>query len=355
MARAPARRPGAAVPSASMAVVDEPHASEKVGRTLRWLPGVALVRRYQAGWFRYDLTAGLVLTCLLVPAGMAYAEASRLPPVNGLYATFAALVAYFVVGPSRILMVGPDSSLTPVIAATIAPLAVAGSARATDLAAALALLCGGLMLGGALARFGFLTDLLSKPVRYGYLNGIALTILVSQLPKLCGFSTGASDVVEGIRRFVRGVADGEVQVAALAIGVGSIVCLVLLRRLVPQCRARSPSSSGRSASSSPSASTGSRWSATCPVDCPARTSPTCAWATGGGSWGARWGWRSSPSPTPACSRGHWRSEPGRESTRTTSSARSACPTSPPGCSRASRSAAAPPAPRWRNRPGPAPS
>ena len=101
-------------------------------------------------------------------------------------------------GPSRILVVGPDSSLTPVIAATIAPLAVAGSARAADLAAALAILCGVLMLGGALARFGFLTELLSKPVRYGYLNGIALTIIVSQLPKLCGFSTGASDVVSGL-------------------------------------------------------------------------------------------------------------------------------------------------------------
>jgi high affinity sulfate transporter 1 len=216
-----------------MGVVVEPHASEHAGRALRWLPGVALVRRYQVGWLRHDLTAGLVLTCLLVPAGMAYAEASRLPPVNGLYATFAALVAYFIVGPSRILMVGPDSSLTPVIAATIAPLAVAGSARATDLAAALAVLVGALMLGGALARFGFLTELLSKPVRYGYLNGIALTIVVSQLPKLCGFSTGASDVVDGIRRFARGVTDGEVDAVALGIGLGSILALVLLRRLVP--------------------------------------------------------------------------------------------------------------------------
>ncbi|HEY8092573.1 MAG TPA: SulP family inorganic anion transporter, partial [Acidimicrobiales bacterium] len=211
----------------------EPHASEHAGRTTRWLPGVGVMRRYQVSWLRHDLTAGLVLTCLLVPAGMAYAEASGLSPVNGLYATFAALVAYFVVGPSRILVVGPDSSLTPVIAATIAPLAVAGGARATDLAAALAVLVGALMVGGALARVGFLTELLSKPVRYGYLNGIALTIVVSQLPKLCGFSTRTSDVVNGIRKFARGVADGKVNATALAIGVGSILVLALLRRLAP--------------------------------------------------------------------------------------------------------------------------
>ena len=216
-----------------MTAVDEPPPSQTAGPVGRWLPGVALVRRYQLGWLRYDLAAGIVLTCLLVPAGMAYAEAARLPPVNGLYATLASLVAYFLVGPSRILVVGPDSSLTPVIAATIAPLAVAGSARAADLAAALAILCGVLMLGGALARFGFLTELLSKPVRYGYLNGIALTIIVSQLPKLCGFSTGASDVVSGLRLLVRGVADGDVQADALLVGAGSLVGLLLIRRFVP--------------------------------------------------------------------------------------------------------------------------
>jgi high affinity sulfate transporter 1 len=196
----------------------------------RWLPGIALVRRYRWTWLPGDLAAGFVLTSVLIPAGMAYAEASGLPAVTGLYATIAALAAYFLLGPSRILIVGPDSALTPVIAATIAPLAAAGTDRAADLGAMLAVLAGGLMLMAAVARFGFVTELLSKPVRYGFLNGIALTIVVSQLPKLCGFSTDTDDVLEGMRRFVQGVGDGDVEPRALTIGLGSLVLIVLTRR-----------------------------------------------------------------------------------------------------------------------------
>ena len=168
------------------------------------MPGVALLGGYQRDWLARDLATGVVLTTLLVPAGMAYAEASGLPAENGLYATVVSLTAYFLIGPSRTLIVGPDSSLTPIIAATIIPLAAAGSDRAADLAAMLAVLTGVLMLVGAVARFGFVTELLSKPLRYGYLNGIALTILVSQLPKLCGFSTDADGVVDGVDRIRAG-------------------------------------------------------------------------------------------------------------------------------------------------------
>ena len=211
--------------------MEEPSRSLPVGWR-RWLPGIALLAEYQRGWLGRDLVAGLVLTTLLVPAGMAYAEASGLAAVNGLYATVVSLAAYFLIGPSRTLIVGPDSSLTPIIAATIIPLAAAGSDRAAGLAAVLAILTGGLMLVGGLARFGFITELLSKPLRYGYLNGIALTILVSQLPKLCGFSTDADGVVDGVQSFVQGVADGDVEPTALALGLGSLAVMVVARRFV---------------------------------------------------------------------------------------------------------------------------
>ena len=151
---------------------------------------------------------------------MGYAEAAGLPAIAGLYATVGALVAYFLVGPSRILVFGPDSALLPLVAAAVVPLAGGDPARSIALAAALAIMAGVLCLGAAVARLGFVTDLLSRPIRVGYMNGIALTILVSQLPKLLGFSVDANDVVGGLVGLVRGIADGEVVPLALAIGLG---------------------------------------------------------------------------------------------------------------------------------------
>jgi MFS superfamily sulfate permease-like transporter len=149
---------------------------------------------YQRSWLSRDVVAGIVLTALLVPAGMRYAEASGLPAIYGLYATIIPLVMYAIVGPSRILVLGPDSSLAPLIAATILPLAAGSDAEAVALAGMLAILSGLLCVLAGLARFGFVADLLSKPVRYGYMNGIALTVLLSQLPKLFGFSIDAEGV-----------------------------------------------------------------------------------------------------------------------------------------------------------------
>ena len=108
----------------------------------RVLPGLAMARSYRPAWFGPDIAAGLVLTAVLVPVGMGYAEAAGLPAINGLYATIVPLLVYALFGPSRILVLGPDSSLAAVIAATIAPLAAADPSRATELAAALALISG---------------------------------------------------------------------------------------------------------------------------------------------------------------------------------------------------------------------
>jgi high affinity sulfate transporter 1 len=198
------------------------------------LPTIAHFGTYSRGWFRDDVIAGLTLSALLVPVGMGYAEAAGLPAIAGLYATIGALVAYFLVGPSRILVFGPDSSLLPLVAAAIVPLAAGDSSRAIALAAALAIMAGVLCLGAALARLGFVTDLLSRPIRVGYMNGIALTILVSQLPKLLGFSVNATDVVSGVVGIVRGIAEGKTVPLALLIGSASLALILGLRRVSPR-------------------------------------------------------------------------------------------------------------------------
>lgn len=195
------------------------------------LPTIARLREYSPGWFRDDVVAGLTLSALLVPVGMGYAEAAGLPAIAGLYATIGALVAYFVVGPSRILVFGPDSALLPLVAAAVVPLAGGDPARAIALAGTLAIMAGVLCLGAAVARLGFVTDLLSRPIRVGYMNGIALTILVGQLSKLLGFSVNANDVAGGVMGLGRGIADGETVPLALLIGGASLALILGLRRV----------------------------------------------------------------------------------------------------------------------------
>jgi high affinity sulfate transporter 1 len=200
----------------------------------RWLPGLQVLRAYQRSWLPRDVVAGIVLTALLVPAGMGYAEASGLPAIYGLYATIVPLVAYAILGPSRILVLGPDSSLAPLIAAAILPLAAGSDAEAVALAGMLAVFSGLLCVLAGLARFGFIADLLSKPVRYGYMNGIALTVLLSQLPKLFGFSVDAEGVIPEARAFARAVADGETNGAALLIGVACLLLILGFKRWWPK-------------------------------------------------------------------------------------------------------------------------
>src|SRR5512132_1589271 len=200
----------------------------------RWLPGLQTLRSYRRSWLPRDVVAGIVLTALLVPAGMGYAEASGLPAIYGLYATIVPLVVYALVGPSRILVLGPDSSLAPLIAAAIVPLAAGSESEAVALAGMLAIVSGLLCMLAGFARFGFIADLLSKPVRYGYMNGIALTVLLSQLPKLFGFSIDAEGVIPEARAFARGVADGETNRAALLIGVACLAVILACKRWRPR-------------------------------------------------------------------------------------------------------------------------
>ena len=191
---------------------------------------------YKAAWLRSDLVAGLVLSTLLVPQGMAYAELAGLPPITGLYTSILCLVGYALFGPSRILVLGPDSSLGPMIAATIIPIIGADGdpKRAVALASMLALLTGAITIVAGVARLGFIADLLSKPTQMGYMNGLALTILVSQLPKLFGFSVDGNGLIHEARGFVDGLADGDAVGAAVAVGAASLVLILVLGRRLPR-------------------------------------------------------------------------------------------------------------------------
>jgi len=200
----------------------------------RWLPGLGMVADYQREWLAHDIATGLVLTAILVPVGMSYAEAAGLPAINGLYATIVPLIVYALLGPSRILVLGPDSSLAAVIAGTVVPLAAGDPARLVPLAGALAVVAGAITLAAGIFRLGFLSDLISVPIRLGYLHGIALTVLVGQLPKLFGFDAGGLDLIAEARSFVDGVLAGSTVPASLLLGLASIVVIVGFRRIAPR-------------------------------------------------------------------------------------------------------------------------
>ena len=196
----------------------------------RWVPGVPMLRTYRRSWFRFDLVSGVVLAAILVPQGMAYAELAGLPAVTGLYTTIACLIGYALFGPSRILVLGPDSSVAPLIFAAIVPLLVTGDpAEAVALAGMMALLVGAIEVGLGLGKLGFVADLLSKEVQVGYMNGLAVTILVGQLPKLFGFSTDADGFIQECKAFVQGL-DAR-NATALAIGIATLAVLLILPRV----------------------------------------------------------------------------------------------------------------------------
>jgi high affinity sulfate transporter 1 len=201
-----------------------------------WVPGLQAISSYRREWLPRDIVAGIVLSTLLVPQGMAYAELAGLPPITGLYTSILCLLGYAVFGPSRILVLGPDSSLGPMIAATILPLAGADGdpKRAVALASILAIMVAAIMILGAVAKLGFIADLISKPTMIGYMNGLALTILIGQLPKLFGFKVSAEGLIRETAGFVKGLAHGEAVAAAAAVGIAGIVLILVLQRWLPK-------------------------------------------------------------------------------------------------------------------------
>ena len=191
---------------------------------------------YRSAWLPKDIIAGLVLSALLVPQGMAYAELAGLPPVTGLYTSILCLVAYALIGPSKILVLGPDSALGPMIAATILPLAGAEGdpARAILLASCLAVMTGLIMFVAGIGKLGFVADLLSKPTILGYMNGLALTILVGQLPKFLGFSVDSDNFLGDVAGVWQGIVGGLVVPAAAMIGAITLLTILVLSRWLPK-------------------------------------------------------------------------------------------------------------------------
>jgi high affinity sulfate transporter 1 len=198
----------------------------------RWLPGLQILREYRASWLTNDLVAGLALTTMLVPVGIAYAEASGVPGIYGLYATIVPLLAYAAFGPSRILVLGPDSSLAAVILAVVLPHSGGDPGRAVALAGMMAVVSGLVCILAGLLRLGFITELLSKPIRYGYMNGIALTVLVSQLPKWLGISIESAGPLRDILAIARAVLGGGANGATFAVGAATLLVILLLKRML---------------------------------------------------------------------------------------------------------------------------
>lgn len=222
-----------------MTPADSPSPNPEPGRIVRktgantgwnrWLPGLRTLREYQLAWLRHDILAGLVLTTMLVPVGIAYAVASGLPGIYGLYATIVPLIAYALFGPSRILVLGPDSSLAAVILAVILPLSGGDPQRAVALAGAMAIVSGVVCILAGIARLGFITELLSKPIRYGYMNGIALTVLISQLPKMFGFSIESQGPLTNLWSIATSILDGKSNWTTFAVGAATLAVILLLK------------------------------------------------------------------------------------------------------------------------------
>jgi high affinity sulfate transporter 1 len=198
-------------------------------RWIRWLPGLATLRQYQPSWLGHDIVAGVVLATMLVPVGIAYAVASGVPGIYGLYATIVPLLAYALFGPSRILVLGPDSSLAAVILGVIFPLSGGDPVRAVALAGMMAVVSGIVCILAGVARLGFVTELLSKPIRYGYMNGIALTVLISQLPKLFGLSIDGDGPLRELWAIGEAILVGRTNWTAFAIGGGTLAVILLLK------------------------------------------------------------------------------------------------------------------------------
>jgi high affinity sulfate transporter 1 len=200
--------------------------------SLRRIPFVRWLRGYHRKWLLNDIAAGLVLSAMLAPMGVAYAVASGLPGACGLYATIAPLITYAIFGPSRIMVLGPDSAMIGVILGVVPQLAPDNPAYAVVLASALAIVAGVVCVAAGLVGLGFVTELLSKPIRYGYINGIAFTIVIAQLPKLCGVKIEGGGPLSELWEFAQAIASGKGNAAAFLLGVGTLLIITVLRRRV---------------------------------------------------------------------------------------------------------------------------
>jgi high affinity sulfate transporter 1 len=196
------------------------------------LPGLAQFRGYERDWLRGDVVAGLTVAAYLVPQVMAYATVAGLPPVVGLWAALVPLAVYAVLGSSRQLSVGPESTTALMTATALAPLAAGDPGRYAALAAAAALLVGAMCFVAGLVRLGFLADLLSHPVLIGYMTGVALIMIGSQLGKVTGVSVEGEEFIDQIRSIVGGL--DELHWPTITLAAAVLVVLLVFAWLTPR-------------------------------------------------------------------------------------------------------------------------
>jgi SulP family sulfate permease len=195
-------------------------------------PGLDQFRGYQRSWLRRDVLAGLTVAAYLVPQVMAYATVAGLPPVVGLWAALVPLAVYAVLGSSRQLSVGPESTTALMTATALGPLAAGDPGRYAALAAAAALIVGAVCFVAGLVRLGFLADLLSHPVLIGYMTGVAVIMIGSQLGKVTGVSVEGDEFLDQIRSFVDGL--DELHWPTLALAAAVLIVLLVIARLAPR-------------------------------------------------------------------------------------------------------------------------
>ncbi len=198
----------------------------------RLAPLVGQLRRYRPDSGKRDLVAGITLAALAMPSAMAYAEVAGVQPVNGLYALLLPTVAYALLGSSRQLVIGPEGSLSAMVAASVLAFAAQGSQHAAELAAMLALLTAGFYVLALIARLGWLAHYFSRPVPIGYIHGIAIVLIVGQPGKMLGLSISAMDPIPQLVEVVREIPS--TSLSTLCVSVVSLAVLLPLRYLSPR-------------------------------------------------------------------------------------------------------------------------
>src|SRR5579862_1082739 len=201
-------------------------------RVATWVPGLRLLFAYDRACLPTDLTAGIVVTLVLIPSAIAYADLAKCPPVAGLYAALGGMVLFALFTSSRQVIAGPDAAVAILVGAAVGSLAGDDAGQTIVLSTWLALLVAFILLLAALLKLGAVAELLSSPVMLGFMNGAAVVIIASQLGKLCGFKLDEENtllkILEWINRF------GETQWLAFALGVAAIALLAVIRYTLPR-------------------------------------------------------------------------------------------------------------------------
>jgi sulfate permease, SulP family len=198
----------------------------------RLLPGLLQLQTYQRSWLRWDALAGLTVAAYLVPQVMAYGGVAGLQPVAGLWAILPSLAIYALVGSSRQLSIGPESTTALMTAAVVAPLAAGDPARYAALAAGLAIVVGVLSVAAWAARLGFVSDLLSQPILVGYLAGVAVIMIVGQLGKVTGTPVEGGSLGSELRSFL--LALGDIHLATSMLALATLLLLFVAQWRAPR-------------------------------------------------------------------------------------------------------------------------